>query len=447
MPTTTATPMRRARGRGALVALTVTLAIALVAPSTVDAQQEPAAGREPAELTEAEEVLAETLAAAPEDEPPSPDDVFVAVVAARAAEGDAALTLLGAVDAATVARSAAFEAELARQEAQAVVDEAALARNAARATLAEERQRLSDLTVKAYVSGGDVAAESERALLAGDTTDPSHGKRVVFEQVLRRQEQITDEARAAASATREALTAARTRRDARADTAEARTATARAAARDQDRALQARDAAAAELVAAEARLRQGPRGTAVPQDVAIVGLPRLSAGDLAAWFAASPYQPKVATPIEDYATWFIQEGATEGIRGDIAFAQAVLETGGFANRDTVVANNFSGIGHCDSCDSGWTFPSPRMGVRAQIQLLKSYAMKQPPYVNDLVDKRLRGPAGCCDTWGDLTTVWATDPTYGPKVMLLYSSMVETALARRAAGLGFDDPAPIVPAPA
>ena len=35
---------------------------------------------------------------------------------------------------------------------------------------------------------------------------------------------------------------------------------------------------------------------------------------------------------------------------------------------------------------------------------------------------LRGPAGCCQTWGDLTTVWATDPTYGPKVMLLYKQL-------------------------
>jgi hypothetical protein len=154
----------------------------------------------------------------------------------------------------------------------------------------------------------------------------------------------------------------------------------------------------------------------------------------------------VSTPIEDYARWFIEEGRAEGIRGDIAFAQAVLETGGFANNDTVLANNFSGIGHCDTCDSGWRFPSPQMGVRAQIQLLKSYAVRKPVYAHDLVDRRLRGPAGCCPTWGDLTTVWATDPTYAPKVMLIYSGIVAHALGRRAAGQGFDDPAPAVPAP-
>ena len=53
-----------------------------------------------------------------------------------------------------------------------------------------------------------------------------------------------------------------------------------------------------------------------------------------------------------------------------------------------------------------------------------------------------GPAGCCPVWGDLTTVWATDPTYGPKVMLIYSDIVAFALSRRAAGQGFDDPVPI-----
>jgi N-acetylmuramoyl-L-alanine amidase len=121
-----------------------------------------------------------------------------------------------------------------------------------------------------------------------------------------------------------------------------------------------------------------------------------------------------------------------------------LETGGFANDDSVYANNYSGIGHCDTCDSGWRFPSPHMGVRAQIQLLKSYALTSPPYVYPKVDSRLRGPAGCCQTWGALTTVWATDPTYGPKVMLIYSDIVAYALARRAAGQGFDDPRPPLP---
>ena len=76
-------------------------------------------------------------------------------------------------------------------------------------------------------------------------------------------------------------------------------------------------------------------------------------------------------------------------------------------------------------------------MRAQIQLLKSYALKKPEYADPLVDKRLRGPAGCCPTWGDLTKKWATDPGYGPKVMLIYTAIVDFALKRRAAGQGLE----------
>ena len=49
------------------------------------------------------------------------------------------------------------------------------------------------------------------------------------------------------------------------------------------------------------------------------------------------------------------------------------------------------------------------------------------------------PAGCCPTWGHLTTVWATDSGYGLKVMVIYSSMVDHALDRRARGEGFEAP--------
>ena len=64
------------------------------------------------------------------------------------------------------------------------------------------------------------------------------------------------------------------------------------------------------------------------------------------------------------------EGDAEGVAGDVAFAQAVLETGSFGH---ALDNNYSGIGACDSCTSEIAFPTPLDGVRAQIQLLKSYA--------------------------------------------------------------------------
>ncbi len=164
----------------------------------------------------------------------------------------------------------------------------------------------------------------------------------------------------------------------------------------------------------------------------IVGDSVLTAEEIAAWFDYVGVSSRAAAPVADLATWYVEEGATEGLRGDVAFAQAVLETGSFTNRDTVLYNNYAGIGHCDSCPSGFPFATPRDGVRAQIQLLKSYVFEAPEYAHPLVDRRLRGPAGCCQTWNELGGVWASVPHYGPIVLGVYQSMLEFALARRVA---------------
>jgi hypothetical protein len=134
----------------------------------------------------------------------------------------------------------------------------------------------------------------------------------------------------------------------------------------------------------------------------------------------------------ELARFFVEEGAAEGMRGDMAFAQAVLETGWFTNDDTVRFNNYAGIGHCDTCPTGFAFPGPREGVRAQFQLLKSYVERQPTYAHPLVDRRLRGPAACCQTWAALTGVWATSPTYGPVILGIYLEMLEWLAERRGA---------------
>lgn len=392
----------------------------------------------------ADRILADTLALAPTNVPASPDDRFVDVVDTTKVAQDTALALLVAADLSTVANTKAFQAAQVVATMRARAKVATEVRDTSRVRLADERQRLSDLTVRAYVTGGDVAGDELAALVNGDTTDPATGRTIIFEQVLTRQQAVTDQARETLTRDRKALVVARSHLSRAKKASGERTATASRRAAERGTATSDRNEALADLAAARARLRAGRVGGLVPEGVAIIGLPRLNAEDLAGWFAASPYSPRVSTPMGDYAKWFIAEGAAEGIRGDIAFAQAVLETGGFTNNDSVAANNFSGIGHCDTCPSGWKFASPQLGVRAQMQLLKSYAVRKPAYVLPLVDRRLRGPAGCCETWGDLTTVWATDPGYGPKVMLLYTSMVQYALGRRAAGQGFDDPAIVIP---
>ncbi len=106
--------------------------------------------------------------------------------------------------------------------------------------------------------------------------------------------------------------------------------------------------------------------------VPIMGQSVLTGAEVAAWFKSTGQRARLMndTPIDDLAEMYVTEGNTENVRGDLAFAQAVLETGSFGH---ATDNNFAGIGACDSCTSQYLFPSPRDGVRAQIQLLRNYA--------------------------------------------------------------------------
>ena len=428
---------------GLLVVVTPAMASGSSAtPSTPVAERQSRDEPEPLDEEALKRLQATLERAAPS--PSSPDDPFGRLVDAKVETNRAAIARMDATSASNAANVVAFNAAMARDKAQTFADTAAATRNRARQTLEDERRRLSDLTVRAYVTGGSETMAEYKALIDGDTTDPEAQREILFTQVLQRQEEVTAEAVKELNRARTVLVLARLNLDAAKREEALRMGQARTAGEVQAKAAARHEAGVAEVADAEGRLRSaGRRGFGiVPETVPLIGLPRLTAQDLSSWFAGTYYRPRVATPISKYAEWFIEEGMAEGVRGDIAFAQAVLETGGFANNDSVLANNFSGIGHCDTCPSGWAFPSPRLGVRAQIQLLKSYAIAGPDYSRPLVDRRLRGPAGCCEVWGDLTTVWATDPTYGPKVMLIYSDIVAHALARRAAGQGFDDPVPI-----
>ncbi|MFN8017664.1 MAG: glucosaminidase domain-containing protein [Acidimicrobiales bacterium] len=393
------------------------------------------------EQEDAKKALLETLALAPKDVPPSPDDPFAELATARAERDDAALARIQITKRSNLATFKAVAAADALKKSVFREDAANHVRDAAEAKLSAERKRLSDLTVQAYIRGGDSGVEDYRALLDGDTTDPSAGRQIIFSQVLERQKAVTERSTIALKVARRRARAAYVQVIQHKELAGRLYTTAANLAKRRGDAERRHVEAMAAVDEADKALRGASAGTKemVPLDVPLIGLPRLTAEDLAGWFASSAYRPRTATKVEDFARWFIAEGNAEGIRGDVAFAQAVLETGGFTNTDSVMGNNFSGIGHYDNVPLGFQFPTPRLGVRAQIQLLKAYAVKKPQYANDLVDKRLRGPAGCCPTWGDLTSVWATSTEYGPQVMLLYTGMVDYALKRRARGEGFDDP--------
>jgi Mannosyl-glycoprotein endo-beta-N-acetylglucosaminidase len=186
----------------------------------------------------------------------------------------------------------------------------------------------------------------------------------------------------------------------------------------------ARSALQAQLVAVA-----GPPSAA--SGISVMGPSVLNANQLTGWFNAQGYADLTPVTITQLTGWYIQEGGAEGVRGDLAFAQAVLETGGFDSPDAVGLNNYAGIGHCDSCSSGWAFPSPQGGVLGQVQLLRIFAGGQgdpgaPPPVLPSLTPAKEGRSGCCQTWESLTGIWATDPTYGTQILSIYQQMLAFA---------------------
>ena len=165
----------------------------------------------------------------------------------------------------------------------------------------------------------------------------------------------------------------------------------------------------------------------------VMGPATLTADQMIAWFDAQGYHPRLSnTSVPELAQMYLEEGGAENVRGDFAFAQAVVETGGFS---AAADNNYSGIGWCDTCKRGIVFPTPRDGVRAQIQLLLNYADADSRVANlhePLSPYLWRSAAafdtyfakGWAPTWRDMGHGnWATDPNYSGKVIGVYRSMV------------------------
>lgn len=169
----------------------------------------------------------------------------------------------------------------------------------------------------------------------------------------------------------------------------------------------------------------------------ILGETLLTPEDLAA-FSARRSGAAPSVDLLELARLFVLEGVAEGVRGDIAWAQSILETGNFGYKGSMVStsdNNYAGIGACDSCSSGFDYATPQLGVRAQIQLLHTYAddnlttadLAFPPAGKPPERSSVRG---CCDTWMELSGVWATGPGYGVKILTIYNEMLAFAAQRQ-----------------
>ena len=153
----------------------------------------------------------------------------------------------------------------------------------------------------------------------------------------------------------------------------------------------------------------------------ILGPSRLTAKQMADYVVAQHYTTHITVPIEVLAQIYLDEGAATGVRGDVAFAQSILETGGFANPGSAATdNNFAGIGWCDSCEHGFDFPDAKTGVRAQLQLLRVYV--DPMFPDATYKDKILLPGtltlgfrGKVQTWWDLWGTWATGALYGQRL--------------------------------
>jgi hypothetical protein len=312
----------------------------------------------------------------------------------------------------------------AREEsARARTDALSLASIAAARKAEASKARLQELAVAAYRQGGSSPGLS--ALLdAKDVGEYAYRSELV-RRVGHRQRTVIDAAKRDAVAAKAAADAARQERDS----------LARRLA-DLQRAVPAAEQTARDADAATTDARrwlsvwQGISGGAA--GTPILGRPALTADELVRWYDASGRHARVTVPFADLASYYVDEGAAEGVRGDIAFAQSILETGGFSFPDRGMVrptdNNFAGIGACDSCRTGHHFPDARTGVRAQVQWLRAYADRTT------TNARLaHPPADCCfdtfflrgkvTTWGALTGTWATASGYGDRILDLYREML------------------------
>ena len=149
---------------------------------------------------------------------------------------------------------------------------------------------------------------------------------------------------------------------------------------------------------------------AVTTHTPVMGPALLSAEQLAARYTQNhgTNKPRIPARHNDVAVVveiYLDEGAAEGVRGDIAFVQSMLETGWLSFAGLQIppdAYNYAGINAFDgraslpNCRRGDSQPSccmgtPQHGVLMQMQLLRSYA---DPATQTMRGRLISGPSDC-----------------------------------------------------
>ena len=177
----------------------------------------------------------------------------------------------------------------------------------------------------------------------------------------------------------------------------------------------------------------------------IMGSAKCRASQMKDYLLKYNSNPKINCTVDELVRYYLEEGRIEGIRGDIAFAQALIETGYFKFGGIVLPsqNNYCGLGalNGNSIGGAATFESPRIGVRAQIQHLKAYATSNgikmqcvdpryrlvtkgiAPNVEDLGGK-WAVPGYDSSKYSSFQQAFANNATYGQKIMNVVDKIMQ-----------------------
>ncbi|MBU4440288.1 MAG: GBS Bsp-like repeat-containing protein, partial [Firmicutes bacterium] len=161
----------------------------------------------------------------------------------------------------------------------------------------------------------------------------------------------------------------------------------------------------------------------------IMGATTVTAAQLVAYYKATgSVYPQIyndlGVNLETFAALYISECNAEGVRAEVAFAQAMLETGNlqFGGDVKPAQFNFAGLGATGGVPGydfaavyGYTSAGLQTGIRGHVQHLKCYASnlalnqtKVDPRWNDSLRLRAVSVEGLAGTW-------AADTTYAGKV--------------------------------
>ncbi|MBE5946176.1 MAG: hypothetical protein E7259_04415 [Lachnospiraceae bacterium] len=140
------------------------------------------------------------------------------------------------------------------------------------------------------------------------------------------------------------------------------------------------------------------------------------------------YATSDAPTIEAFCQIYLEECAAEGVKAEVAFCQAMKETGylRYGGDVKIEQFNFAGLGATGGGVAGATFANVREGIRAQVQHLKAYGSKDA-LVNPCVDPRFqhvtRGTATYVEWLGIKENPqgkgWAAAEDYGYSLRYLY----------------------------